>query len=417
MALAAAALLWATGAALALPLAWLLLQALRAGPAPHATAAPDAAAVAASGTLAVLVPAHDEAEGIAATVAGLRAQLRPGDRLLVVADNCTDDTAARAARAGAQVTERTDPLRRGKGHALAHGLAGLGQGGAPALASPEQGGAPALVAIVDADCTLSPGALDHLRATCAATGRPVQALYLMDRPDGVDTPGLRIAQFAWRVKNQLRPRAGLRLGVPCGLFGTGMVFPWADLQGVPLASGHLAEDMELWAELVLRDRAPRFCEAAVVRSSFPVGDAAQRRQRARWEQGHLQVMASHVPRLLGAALRQRRWAPLGAALDVAVPPLSLLLAGVAAWALLAAGAAALGVPGAAVALWAGLWLAGGTVVTLWWKVGRGIVGPADLLAVPGYALRKLPVYLDLLRGRSVAWVRTARGRDPHDHGH
>ena len=44
--------------------------------------------------VAVLVPAHDEAVGIGATLRSLLAQLAPGDRLLVVADNCSDDTAA-----------------------------------------------------------------------------------------------------------------------------------------------------------------------------------------------------------------------------------------------------------------------------------------------------------------------------------
>lgn len=403
-ALAVLTLLVVTGALLALPLAWLMLQAVVAGRAPRAS--PPASPGAAHAPLAVLVPAHDEAEGIAATVAGVRAQLRPGDRLLVVADNCSDDTAARAAAAGAQVVERTDAQRRGKGWALAFGVARLGASDRPAM-----------LAIVDADCTLAPGALDHLRAACAATGRPVQALYLMARPDGADTPALRIAQFAWRVKNQLRPRAGHRLGVPCGLFGTGMVFPWGDVAAMPLASGHLAEDMELWAELVLRGRAPVFCEHAVVCSTFPVGAAAQGRQRARWEQGHLQVMASHLPRLLRAAARQRRWAPLGAALDVAVPPLSLLVAAVVAWALAAAVAGLAGVPGTGVAGWAALWLCVAMVVMLWARVGRGVLGLPDLLSIPAYMLRKLPVYLDLLRGRSVAWVRTARGRDPNDHGH
>src|SRR5205814_9716062 len=64
--------------------------------------------------LAVLVPAHNEAAGIAAALATMTAQLQPGDRLLVVADNCSDDTARVAAVAGAEVAERHDLQRRGK---------------------------------------------------------------------------------------------------------------------------------------------------------------------------------------------------------------------------------------------------------------------------------------------------------------
>ncbi len=68
--------------------------------------------------VAVLVPAHDEASIIGATLASIAPQLRPGDRLLVVADNCTDDTAQLAREAGAEVVERHDARLRGKGYAL-----------------------------------------------------------------------------------------------------------------------------------------------------------------------------------------------------------------------------------------------------------------------------------------------------------
>src|SRR5271170_673250 len=43
--------------------------------------------------VAVLVPAHNEALGIRGTIESIAAQMAPGDRLVVVADNCTDATA------------------------------------------------------------------------------------------------------------------------------------------------------------------------------------------------------------------------------------------------------------------------------------------------------------------------------------
>src|SRR5208282_2424321 len=51
--------------------------------------------------VAVLVPAHNESMGLLETLNDIKAQLHSGDRLLVVADNCTDDTAAVASAAGA----------------------------------------------------------------------------------------------------------------------------------------------------------------------------------------------------------------------------------------------------------------------------------------------------------------------------
>jgi cellulose synthase/poly-beta-1,6-N-acetylglucosamine synthase-like glycosyltransferase len=55
--------------------------------------------------ITVLVPAHDEGDRIDATLAGLRRQTLPPSRVVVVADNCSDDTAARARAAGAEVLE------------------------------------------------------------------------------------------------------------------------------------------------------------------------------------------------------------------------------------------------------------------------------------------------------------------------
>jgi glycosyltransferase involved in cell wall biosynthesis len=55
-----------------------------------------------------IVPAHNEGAGLLPTIEDIKAQLHLGDRLLVVPDYCTDDTATIAAAAGAEVVERRD---------------------------------------------------------------------------------------------------------------------------------------------------------------------------------------------------------------------------------------------------------------------------------------------------------------------
>ena len=120
------------------------------------------------GMTVVVVPAHDEEAMIAATLSGLKAAAHGLARILVVADNCTDQTAAEARRAGVEVIERSDPDRRGKGFALDFARSHL------ASAPPD------LVVIVDADCRIDSQSLKHLIAACAATARPCQAMYLLD---------------------------------------------------------------------------------------------------------------------------------------------------------------------------------------------------------------------------------------------
>jgi len=151
------------------------------------------------GTVAVLIPAHDEAKGIVATLNDIKPQLRPTDRLIVVADNCTDDTAAVAASAGAEVTVRSDLTKIGKGYALDWGLTHL-------ASTP-----PDIVIMIDADCRLAENTIDRLANVCEQAQRPVQALYLMTTSEGSKI-NHQVAEFAWRVKNWVRPLGLKALG-------------------------------------------------------------------------------------------------------------------------------------------------------------------------------------------------------------
>jgi cellulose synthase/poly-beta-1,6-N-acetylglucosamine synthase-like glycosyltransferase len=379
----------------ALPVMVLCAQVALAGrarPAPGAPTPRDA-----SLDVAVLMPAHNEAVGIEATVRNVRTQLRDGDRLVVVADNCSDDTAALARNAGAEVIERHHATQRGKGYALDFGVRHL------ALRPP------AAVLIVDADCLLDAGAIDTLAHGCVRQGRPVQALYEM----GVPARGslkARVSAFAWSVRNRVRPLGWRRIGAPCQLMGTGMSFPWAVLRDAPLASGHIVEDAKLGVDLALGGTPPMFEPSARVSSEFPASDDAAAAQRRRWEHGNLAVMLRQGPRLAWAALRRGDPRLAAMAADLMVPPLALLaqlqlglLALAALGAGLGAGPLALGIAAASVAALA---LA---IVRAWQVAGRDVIGWSELLlTAPAYVLRKLPLYVAFLWKRESNWVRTKR---------
>lgn len=366
----------------------LLLQALGAAlPVPAVSLASRRA------PLAILIPAHNEAAGIARTLNALLPQLQKGDRLLVVADNCSDDTAAVAAGCGAEVTVRNDAALRGKGYALAHGVACLAQTTTPAV-----------LIIVDADCVVEAGSVDCLVRACSASGRPQQALYLMSAPEGSSSlAGLR--EFAWRVRNLVRPLGGLRFGMPCQLMGTGMAFPWPLISTAQLANAHLVEDMQLGVDLARAGAAPMFCPQALVWSEFPPGEAGAQQQRRRWEHGHLGMIVGAVPGLLLEGVFQRKGALLALALDMSVPPLALLLL-----LLCALSATFVFLPAVWPLLWAAALLAAlfGTLMMAWWCHGRSVVSLRVLLQVPRYALAKLPLYLGFLHRRQVEWERSKR---------
>ncbi|QOG22156.1 glycosyltransferase family 2 protein [Bradyrhizobium sp. SEMIA] len=345
---------------------------------------------------AVIVPAHDEEQGIAPTLQSIRRELTGSDRLVVVADNCSDRTADVAAAAGAEVTSRNDPMHRGKGFALDHGLQFLTRTGAPEV-----------VIIVDADCQVAEGALARIAALAASTGRPVQAAYLMAPTRSGDLSPIR--NLAWFTKNYVRPLGWLQLGLPTQLTGSGMSFPTHLLGSVSLATDELVEDLSLGLKLALRGRAPLFCPEAVVTSQFPEDVRAEKSQRTRWEHGYLHSIITHAPRLFGEAIKRRDLNLLGLVLDLIVPPLSLLivltLASLFQGALVffwtdTAAPFAISLGSTAVFVLA--------VMVLWSRFGRDFCSLADLLKVPIYVLAKIPLYLKFILNRQRVWVRTDR---------
>ena len=346
--------------------------------------------------LTVLIPAHNESSGVVPTLRTVLSQLQSGDRCVVVADNCSDDTASVAASAGAEVLERHDIDRRGKGYALDFGLRFLD-------ADP-----PDVLVVVDADCLLTDGCLDRIGRLCVATRRPVQALYLMTAPPPAKR-ATQIAEFAFRVKNHARPLGFLRLGLPCQLMGTGMAFPWSALRAIDLATGHIVEDMKMGLDLTAAGHPPLFCPEALVTSHFPVNEAGTKSQRTRWEHGHLSMIVGTAPRLLWHSLKARDGASLALGLDLLVPPLALLVMVSTLFAALCLIFFAVGGSGwpllvSTIGL-GGLFVA---VTLAWLRYGRDVLPLATLALAPLYALKKIPLYLRFVVSRQAEWVRSKR---------
>lgn len=349
--------------------------------------------------VAVLVPAHDESAGLLPTLADIKSQLRPGDRVVVVADNCSDDTAAVAAAAGAVVTERRDPIRIGKGYALDCGIRRL------SLDPPD------IVILIDADCRLAANAIVELTTMCAMTGRPVQALYLMTAPDQ-SRINHRVAEFAWRVKNWIRPLGLNALGLPCHLVGTGMAIPWEVMRFADLATGMIIEDVQLGLDLAKAGHPPIFCPSARVTSEFASSTKGAEIQRSRWEHGHIHTIVNVAPKLLWLAIRQHNKELLALTLDIVVPPLSLLLMLVVGMFLLASFAALIGLSAVPLLVSTGSFLALLLATILaWWKCGRSVLPLGATLSIAPYALGKIGLYGRILfRRMEVRWIRTDRSK-------
>jgi cellulose synthase/poly-beta-1,6-N-acetylglucosamine synthase-like glycosyltransferase len=349
------------------------------------------------GTVAVLIPAHDEAKGILATLNDIRPQLRPTDRLLVVADNCSDDTAAIAASGGAEVTVRSDPSKIGKGYALDWGINYL-------ASSP-----PDIVIMIDADCRVTMGTIAHLATACEQEQRPVQSLNLMTAPAGAAI-NHQVAEFAWRVKNWVRPMGLNALGLPCQLMGTGMAIPWKLIRKANLSSGLIVEDLKLGLELASAGHYPQFCPSAVVTSTFPNSIEGAKAQRQRWEQGQIGLIFSQALPLIFLAIKRRDIRLLVLILDLLVPPLSLFVMILAASILVNLLAILIDFSFNALLISTScLGMVILAIVLAWFKYGRDILPAKSLGQVPVYFASKFRLYLGALLGHRISlWTRADR---------
>ncbi len=139
--------------------------------------------------LAVVVVAHGSAADLPRTLGALRAQLRPGDEVVVV-DNDSPDGSAGAARAALDGVAGASVVETGANLGFAAGChAGVRATGAP------------LVLLLNPDCEVAPGCLDALRA--AADERPDwgawQALVTLPGGERVNTAGNEVHYlgFGW----------------------------------------------------------------------------------------------------------------------------------------------------------------------------------------------------------------------------
>lgn len=347
----------------------------------------------------IMVPAHDEALDIERTVRALRSLDYPAHlyRVVVIADNSSDRTAAIARDAGAHVLERHDPDRRGKGYALTWGFD----------ASRREAFADAIV-VVDADTTASPGLLRAFAARLEGGEHALQADY------GVRNPGdswrTRLMTIALALFHGVRSEGRERCGLSCGLRGNGMCFTQALLTRVPHRAYSIVEDLEYGIDLGMAGVRVGYVGDATVLGAMPATGRDAASQRQRWEGGRAGVARRYARPLLRAAATRRSPLLADLALDLLVPPLTYVVLAVATGLALSSlllvrdlAPAGVVVPWlvAAVALLG--YLARGCQLS-----GLGLRAVADLATAPLYIIWKLVVRRTRMGGRTDQWVRTHR---------
>lgn len=339
--------------------------------------------------LAVIVPAHNEELLIARSVRSLLASAgRSGTRVLVIAHNCSDETAERAAEAGAEVFVYDDPDARGKGFALRQGFEQVfSQGAGAAL-------------VIDADSVVSANLVGVVREAFSRGASVVQCSYEMESASG--RTNARLAALALRGFNLIRPTGRDSLGLSCGILGNGFAIQKSVFFETPYRALSIVEDLEYHLHLVMAGHRVHFLNQARVLAELPPSPAGETTQRSRWEGGRFLAARRWVGPLLKQVLRGRLRL-LEPLLDLSGLPL--------AYAALALSLALL-LPFEWLRIYSAVALVilGLHVLAAAWAGGQFWSDVRLLCMAPAYILWKLRILPRLLLSSSAGagWVRTER---------
>lgn len=345
----------------------------------------------------IIVPAHNEQEMIAGTAEKILAFDYPEDRfaLYVVADNCTDDTAERARRAGANVLERTDAVNKGKGHALAHALEQIKQ----------KGGTSDAILFLDADS--SPNK-DYLRVMARYIVRGdgmIQGRYDVDGPDR--TWFTRLTSVSFVLRNRWQFPAVDALGLTLPLRGSGMCFAAPVIDRIGWTAHGLTEDTEMTLRLIRDGVRVSFAPDAVSRQFMPGTPKEAVTQRLRWSAGERGVRSTLLKQEIPWAVGQKRWRDALSLLLMAAPPFSLQLCAAVLLAAAAWFTAESVLRCASIAVVAGY---GGYFLLGVERLDRR--GIQAVLMLPAFVLWRVGVYALACVRKPISWVRTPRSPDP-----
>ena len=338
--------------------------------------------------LGVVIPAHNEEEGIATTLCSIfAADTTTPVPVFVIADNCTDQTAQVAEAMGAKVLVRNNPEQRGKGYALDWFIrehhACFGHLDA--------------LCFVDADVHMHPDFFSQMAVALAQENvHVVQGFNGVSNPMGSWRTALTAAAF--HTFNHLRPAGSFRLFGSTVLKGNGMAFRTHVLQRYGWPAHGQAEDLEFSIQLAKDGIPVAYQSSAIATSEMTISRKQANAQRSRWEAARIALSITYLKQAL-SHFRPHMLA------DLLTPPLSLYVLLIGAAGLLSVFTSAPGVV-----------LCASLVALLMAYVGSAQIQCRAPIALYGalafsplFLFWKATLYLQwLTKGPSRQWSRTVR---------
>ncbi len=260
----------------------------------------------------VVIPAHNEEKTIGSCIKSLH-NMEGDIHIVVVADNCDDNTAMIARSMGAEVLERFSEDARGKPHALNFAFHQLLQRNFEWFI------------VVDADTSVNSNFLKEICLSLQCGNREViQGRYSIR--NARESRRTRLMNVAFHSQ-YLRMRGKSRLGLSTGIQGNGFVLHRQVIERVPMKAKYITEDLAYHLELVMSGYTVNYCESAEVFSDMPLSKEGIKSQRSRWEGGRFRVVRDYFPKLLKKLIRGNLYC-LEPLLDLLLLPLGYHMVGV-----------------------------------------------------------------------------------------
>ncbi len=249
---------------------------------------------------AVLISARNERAVVGQLIESIKQQNYPRELIdtFVVADNCTDDTADVARRAGARVYERFNKDYIGKGYALDYLLKKI---------AVDYGDAYDGYFVFDADNILDADYVREMNKVFCHGFRVVTS-YRNSKNYGDNWISAGYALWFLREAKYINhPR--MLLGTSCAISGTGFLVS----KDVFLENGGwkhhlLTEDIEFSIDSVIHGERIGYCNSAVFYDEQPTKFSASWNQRLRWSKGFYQVFFHYGRQLLSRIFKKRDFA-------------------------------------------------------------------------------------------------------------
>lgn len=255
-------------------------------------------------SFALIVAAHNEENVISYVIESLKKLDYPKELydIFVIADNCTDDTAEAARKAGAFVHERTDTTLRGKGYALAWMFDRIFKMDKKYDS----------VAVFDADNLVSSNFLSKMNDMLCEGHKAIQAY--LDIKNPYDSWVTLTNSMMYWITNKMFNQTRHNLNMWCTIGGTGFCLDIKVLEKIPWDATCLAEDLEYTVKLVLNDIRVSWCGDASIYDEKPITFMQSWNQRKRWMQGHIDVFSRFFLKLLKKGIKERKLTPIDLAL-------------------------------------------------------------------------------------------------------